>query len=110
MFTLNNPIISYGVAALVLLAVAVSGISWLRHDAIADLRRDIAAETRVAEAENAVENAAIEREGADDAAELVARNLELEAHLAAARRIIAEKEAGKCTVSLETVRALNAQR
>ncbi len=110
MFSLNNPIISYGVAALVALALATSAISWLRYDATADLRRDIAAATRVAEAENAADIAAIEREGADDAAALVARNLELEAHLAAARRIIAEREAGKCTVSLDTVRALNAQR
>ena len=97
-------------AGVVLILVAVA-VVWLREDARDDLRRQIAAETaRVTEAGKA-DNAAIEAEGATETAAHESQVQDLAGRLAAAHQVIAQLEEGaKCSVSVDTVRAINRAR
>lgn len=75
------------------------------------IEQRIAAETKVAQAQNAAANTAIESEGAIEAAQLLARNAELDERETATAKIIAQHEGeAKCEVSIDTIRALNASR
>jgi hypothetical protein len=97
-------------AGVVLILVAVA-VVWLREDARENLRRQIAAETQRAEVARQAENAAIEAEGATEAAAHQQQVQDLADRLGAAHAEIAQREEGaKCTVSVDTVRAISKAR
>jgi len=97
-------------AGVVFIVLAVA-VVWLREDAREDLRRQIAAETQRAVAAHAAEAAAVEAEGATETEALNKQAADLTDRLAAAHQVIAQLEEGaKCSLSLDTVRAINGAR
>lgn len=99
--------------AVIAAGICYEGVRWIRADAVADLRREIAAETTRVTQEAEARAAAIAAENARDAEAEAQADAEREQHLAALTLKITELEGRNATcgtVSRATVRALNASR
>ena len=99
--------------ALIASGLCVQGVRWIRADAVADLRRVIAAETERVQQEAAAKVAAISAENEREAEAAKLADAEREQRLEALTLKIAELEGknAKCgTISRASVRALNSSR